>query len=330
MSISQKQYTEIIKGYAGRRRENQLISLKRREDVYDRIPEIRRIDEKIAHISMDKARYMLYHPESDKRAELREEIHKLSMEKVNQLAIHGYPADYLDPIYTCPVCRDTGYEGNRKCSCFFRYAAEILYEQSNLTDILADRTFSRFCIDYYPDTSSDCQPFSPRENICRVLDQCRSYIDRFDDLPGQNLLIRGNVGVGKTFLSCCIANDLLARGKSVIYLTAYQFFSLLEEYTFHRKEVDNDRHSWLLSCDLLIIDDLGTEMNNAFINSKLFLYINERILKRKSTIINTNLSMKQISKVYTERVFSRIIESYQLIHIYGKDIRIKKTVSSLD
>lgn len=330
MSLSQQQYMDILNGYSNRRRSNHLKEQQRREEIYHVIPDIRKIDEQIAFISLQKTRYMLFHPETDKKEELHREIYALSMEKVNLLAMHGYPPDYLDPIYTCRSCQDTGYIGDNRCSCFHQYIADILYNQSNLKDILDHENFSTFCIDFYSKETTEKHPLSPRDNIKEVLNRSYAFIRQFDDPPGQNLLIYGNAGVGKTFLSNCIAGELLKKGKSVIYLTAYQFFHQLEDYTFRREEENADTLSWLLNCDLLIIDDLGTEMNNAFINSRLFLCMNERILKKKSTIINTNLSLKQLSRTYSERISSRIIESYALMHIYGEDIRIKKAVSSLD
>lgn len=316
--------------YSRRRRENRLILQQRRDEIYEEIPEIRRIDEEIAHISLNKTRYMLMHPEEDKREELHREIYALSMEKVNLLAQHGYPADYLDDIYHCPTCRDTGYIGDRRCSCFAAYASDILYDQSNLREVAGNNDFSAFRLDYYSDQKTDKHPLSPRENIRQILTRTEDFIRRFDEKPGQNILICGHAGVGKTFLSTCIAARLLKMGKSVIYLTSYQFFHHLEKSTFRRDAGEGDISGDLLQCDLLIIDDLGTEMNNSFTNSRLFLCINERMLKKKSTIINTNLSLKQINRIYSERVSSRIIESYLIFHIYGDDIRVKKAFSGSD
>lgn len=188
-------------------------------------------------------------------------------------------------------------------------------------------SFSAFRREYYSTQRSGREKLSPRENIENVLSASHSFIESFDSKPGQNLLIYGNAGVGKTFLSNCIAGELLNRGKGVIYLTAYQFFDQLADYTFRRGANNAQTLPAFLHCDLLIIDDLGTELNNSFINSQLFLCINERILNKKSTIISTNLSLEQINRSYTERVFSRIIQSYTLLHIYGEDIRIKKAFS---
>ena len=206
----------------------------------------------------------------------------------------------------------------------------MLYDQSNLRELIRVENFQNFRLDYYSDRPERNGALSPRENMREILGRCRRFIASFDSHPGGNLLISGNTGVGKTYLANCIAGEILKAGKSVIYMSAHQFFSQLADYTFRRGQENADTLSFLLHCDLLIIDDLGTELNNGFINSQLFLCINERILHRKSTIISTNLSLKQLSQTYTERISSRFIESYEYFHIYGEDIRIKKAVSSLD
>lgn len=330
MALSQPQYLDIINEYSRKRLDNRQKEDARRQEIYAQIPVIQDIDQQISHRSISCAKFLLFHPDEDQKEALHEEIYRLSMEKVNQLVLHGYPPDYLDPIYDCPDCKDTGYIGAEKCHCFEHRILEILCNQSNLQDAIKRENFSTFRIEYYPDTPADPKLPSPRENIRHVLEQSRDFIRQFEVTPGANLMIYGSTGVGKTFLTNCIAGELLRAGKSVIYLTAYQFFQQLADYTFRREEGNQETLPQLLRCDLLIIDDLGTELTNAFSNSELFLCINERILHRKSTIISTNLSLKQISSTYSERISSRIIESYSLIHIYGEDIRIKKAVSSLD
>lgn len=332
MGISTRQYQDIMNEYDAIRRRNYMAEQERKERVYALIPEIQRIDEEIAHVSVAKAKEMLLKKISnaDAKESLQRTIYDLSMEKINLLAIHNFPADYLDPIYDCPDCQDTGYIGDKKCRCFQQKIRQILYSQSNLEDSAGRESFSAFRTDYYSSQRTGKEKLSPRENIANVLSVSRSFIRSFDSQPGQNLLIYGNAGVGKTFLSNCIAGELLNNGKGVIYLTAYQFFDQLADYTFRRGAANAQTLPAFLHCDLLIIDDLGTELNNSFINSQLFLCINERILNKKSTIISTNLSLEQINRSYTERVFSRIIQSYTLLHIYGEDIRIKKAFSSLD
>lgn len=330
MALSRTQYQAILDSYSQIRHANQMEHQRRKEEIYDSIPEIRAIDEKIAHISIEAAKYQLFHPKTDGRSSLRLSIYDLSMEKINLLVMHHYPADYLDDIYDCPDCKDTGYIGSEKCHCFQQHILDILYDQSNLRTVIRSENFDTFCLDYYSDRPQQEGALSPRENMGDLLNKCHQFIRTFDTIPGKNILISGNTGVGKTFLAHCIAAELLKAGKSVIYMTAHQFFSQLADYTFRRDKDNEDTLSFLLQCDLLIIDDLGTELNNGFINSQLFLCINERILHKKSTIISTNLSLKQLSRTYTERISSRFIEFYNYFHIYGEDIRIKKAVSSLD
>lgn len=330
MALSPAQYRAIMDAYDQTRRDNQMEGQRRKEEIYDVIPAIRDIDAQIAHISVSAAKRRLFHPEEDNRQSLHDEIYALSMEKVNLLAIHHYPADYLDPIYHCPLCEDTGYVGTEKCRCFHRQILDLLYDQSNLKELVRRENFSTFHLEYYSDVLLPGKDFSPRDNMENILKKCHDFLDSFDRVPGQNLLISGNTGVGKTFLTNCIASVLLQRGISVVYLTAHQFFDRLADYTFRREQDNSDTLTFLLGCELLIIDDLGTELNNGFINSQLFLCLNERILRKKSTIISTNLSLKQLSRTYTERISSRIIESYEHFHIFGEDIRIKKAFSSLD
>ncbi len=332
MPLTKQQYQTIMDRYDRTRTARRLEQDKRVREVCARIPEIRSIDEEIAHISVENAKRSILHsdPDAGEDAAVRARLRELSGQKMHLLTSHDYPADYLDLTYACSDCRDTGYIGSEKCHCFREQIHAILCEQSNLNEAVNRDTFSRFRLDYYSDRPGEGCPCSPRENMQSVLLECRRFIDTFDDKPGASLLISGNTGVGKTFLTNCIAAELLSREKSVIYLTAHQFFEKLADYTFRREEENADTLSVLLYCDLLIIDDLGTELNNGFINSQLFLCINERILHKKSTIINTNLSLKQLNETYSERISSRIIEYYQHFHIYGEDIRIKKAFSSLD
>ena len=154
---------------------------------------------------------------------------------------------------------------------------------------------------------------------------CRNFIDNFEHVQKNNLLFLGNAGVGKTFLSHCIAYELINSGRTVLYLTAFQLFDLLKQHAFQKEGTEPETTmEHILGCDLLIIDDLGTELNNSFTSSQLFLCMNERLLRKKATIISTNLSLRQLSQAYSERVLSRIMEHYQILNIYGEDIRLKK------
>ena len=253
MGISTRQYQDIMNEYDAVRRRNYMAEQERKERVYALIPEIRQIDEQIAHISVEKAKALLLKQVSNAEAKksLQDTIYDLSMEKVNLLAIHDYPADYLDPIYDCPECKDTGYIGDKKCRCFQQKIRHILYSQSNIEDVAGTESFSAFRREYYSTQRNGREKLSPRENIENVLSASHSFIESFDSKPGQNLLIYGNAGVGKTFLSNCIAGELLNRGKGVIYLTAYQFFDQLADYTFRRGANNAQTLPAFLHCDLL-------------------------------------------------------------------------------
>lgn len=329
MSISSRSFLDIMDEYDQRRRDNELLVQSRKDALSSRIPELAAIDAEIAHISVSRAKRLLFSDEDlTEDPQLHETIHALSLKKSRLLMEHGYPADYLDPVYTCQDCQDTGYIGDERCHCLKDRLRRILLERSGLGPDPV--RLSDFRTDYYSTKALSKEEVSPRENIEHILHICRDYIRHFAEIPGRNLLITGSTGVGKTFLSRCIGAELLLKDKEVLYLTAYRFFRILENHSFHRESKD-ERISLddILTCDLLIIDDLGTELTNAFINSQLFLCINERILRKRSTIINTNLSLEKINRTYSERISSRFIESYKVLPIPGEDIRVRKAFSSL-
>jgi DNA replication protein DnaC len=174
---------------------------------------------------------------------------------------------------------------------------------------------------------------SPLSNMQKVVAGCKNFIRHFNK-SHDNLLFTGNTGVGKTFLANCMAKELLDRGYTVIYLTAFRLFDILEKNKFSKDEDSSyeaaNQFDYILDCDLLIIDDLGTELNNAFTNSQLYLILNERLLRQKSTIISTNLSLPNINTIYGERIFSRIASNYSVHRIIGEDIRLHKAVNSIN
>ena len=240
------------------------------------------------------------------------------------LASLGYPDDYFTPVYTCPDCKDTGYIDGRRCHCFKQAIINTVYEQSNISQILERENFSTFSYEYY--SKNNIHPvtgMSSYDTMKRAVYDCKIFIDDFNNKP-KNLFIYGDTGVGKTFLSNCVAYEILKKGNSVIYFTAFQLFDTLSKGVFKKDADAIAAHQNIFDCDLLIIDDLGTELSNSFTTSQLFLCINERILRQKSTIISTNLNMNYMLDIYSERTLSRISSNYTIINLFGDDIRIKK------
>ena len=323
MALTNSQYDQIMHTYEQHRLENEYRRRRRYADISRKIPEIKELDDEISSLSIQQARRLLDGDDSALDL-LKEKIHSLSQKKLALLRKNGYPSDYLDLHYTCPDCRDTGYIGDAKCHCFKKAVIDLLYTQSNLQEILDKENFDTFSLEYYSSNHIDSLTGrSSREAIEIALKCCHEFIDTFGS-DFHNLLLYGDTGVGKTFLSHCIAKELLERSFSVIYFTAAQLFDIFAKNTFRREEETGFDYGHIYGCDLLIIDDLGTEMSNSFTNSQLFICLNERILRRKSTLISTNLSLEDLKNIYSERVFSRISSAYTVLRLTGDDIRIQK------
>ena len=329
MGISNTQYRDIMFQYDQTRMNNQRILDKRYETLFAEIPELEQIQHDIMDLSLTQARRELFQTEPDPKSEAEYSAKReaLLSRKKALLLHHGYPEDYLQSIYTCPDCKDTGYQNNEPCHCLKNAEIKALYESSNLMDILNHENFDTFDDSYYDDTIvNENLSLTARQNIRKVKTVCLDYIKHFDD-SYDNLIFYGSTGVGKTFLTHCIAKELLESAHSVIYFTSFDLFEVLSTATFGKKYAEDEvlqQHSAIFDCDLLIIDDLGTEMTNTFVASQLFLCINERLMNKKSTIISTNLSLESLRDLYSERVFSRISSNFKMRKLIGKDIRLMK------
>jgi DNA replication protein DnaC len=213
--------------------------------------------------------------------------------------------------------------GSEKCTCLRKAEASFLYSQSNLGDILDKENFSAFSFDYYSDSIINASTgLNARQTAQIAFEAANSFVRTFDD-SFQNLFLYGDTGVGKTFLSHCIAGELLQRAHSVLYFSAQELFEKLAGFAFSRDAATGCLDD-ILQCDLLIIDDLGTEFTNAFVASQLFSCISERELNRHPTIISTNLSLKEMQARYSDRVFSRITSTYEICKLTGRDIRLQR------
>ena len=325
MGLTNRQVDTLKQLYDSRRYKAAYLRQTRTDEVYSKLPLIKELDSRIVEGSIKRAQLAIK-GDSSALDGLKEANEELSREKERVLTENGYPADYLAPVYECALCSDTGFVGDAPCECYKRAMSELIYNDSNLSGILSDENFKTFDLSLFSDDPKDTDEIlgkTPRANMEKVVETAENFIANFDN-SFENLLIYGPTGVGKTFLCSCIAKELLDSSHTVGYYTAYKFFSLLEESKFRSQGFDPDPQAtddYLTGCDLLIIDDLGTELTNTFTASALYAVINERSLKRLSTVISTNLSLRDIDVRYTERVFSRLSKDYSFIKLIGKDIR---------
>lgn len=251
---------------------------------------------------------------------LRDENLELQRERAELLTAMGEPIDYLDDKPACPLCGDTGYRKGQVCGCLKKYyAREQLHELSRLLP-LGEATFDSFRFDYYDDAVWPDYGTSPRANMERNFDVCRDYAQQFSKGSG-NLLLSGGTGLGKTFLSACIAREVSDGGYSVVYDTAGRIFSRFEEAKF-RGDAEGDADAKRCQrCDLLIVDDLGTEMTTSFVQSALYQLVNGRLMEGKATIISTNLAPEELGTRYGGAVLSRLEGEYEILPFFGEDIR---------
>lgn len=325
MPLTNAQYDEIMRKYSRIQSRRQRILQEHRDEIQARLPRITEIGHEISDASMKKARELLAGIPSD--WSLEDVIQTLAEERQALLLAHGYPEDYLEPSYDCPLCRDTGYIGGKKCDCFKRAAIELLYAQSQLSDALEAENFDTFDESFYPDQLTDeSTGRTAREMARAAFHTAKSFAAHFNE-RFENLYFYGNTGVGKTFLTHCIARELIESGHSVIYFSAYDLFDELAKKAFHNQGGGPELPDYVDDCDLLIIDDLGAELTNSFVSARLFLLINERLIHKKSTIISTNLEIGAVSEMYSERTFSRIFSNYTICKLIGRDIRIQKKLS---
>ncbi len=324
MALSNSQYNAIMRIYSGRQLQNKREQDERRQEVYKKIPQIRLLEEEIGHQAVYSARRLL-EGDAHAREDLRRHIEDLREQKAVLLRAGGFQPDYMEERCQCLECRDTGYVEGRKCRCFKREEIRLLYAQSNIEEILKRENFSVFSFAYYDDSRIIPQiGITVAGYMRQVYGWCREYAENFAE-KGGNLIFTGSTGVGKTFLANCIAKELLDQYQSVIYLSSNDLFDIFSKNKFHYDDQEEmqDMYRHILDCSLLIIDDLGTEMNNTFVSSQLFYCINERLICKKSTIISTNLSMTTLRDNYSDRVSSRIISNYLIIPLYGDDLRTK-------
>lgn len=316
MALTVSQYNSIMRQYEERQTRNRHLREERLRHIYNTIDGYRAIDESVASVSVAQGKKMLA-GDSAALGQLRDKLHALSEDRIRLLVENGYPENFLQPVFDCPDCKDTGYVQGQKCHCFRQAEIALLYEQSNLKQVLEKENFNTLSYAFFEgDTLASYR---------KAVEKCKNFAGNFKT-SYQNLFFYGTVGTGKTFLTNCIAKECIEQGCSVIYFSAANLFDLLSRnaYNFKNQEEMSSLCSNLYSCDLLVIDDLGTETASAFTLSHFFTCLNERLLRKKSIIISTNLSLEDCRNRYQDRIFSRITSSFEFCKLTGPDIRISK------
>ena len=310
---------------------------KRKLHAFSMLPELEKIDSMIAFAGIEINKLILkgQKPSDQAVKELDEKIRQLKEKKYHLLDSAGLPQNYLDIRYRCSMCKDTGfidyaYKPAERCSCYKQLYISLLYESSNLK-LAKFENFSNFDDTFYPDIIDEKKygiKKSPRSHIMGIKEKCIKFIENFESPEEKNLYFCGPTGVGKTFMANCIANELIERCHTVLYLSAPQLFDLIAAHKvniFKFEDYDEAPYKNLFDVELLIIDDLGTESQSASRYSELLNILNTRQVNNFTrpckTIVSTNISPENLFKDYTERVESRIIGTFALYKFAGEDIR---------
>ena len=308
-------------------KENQKKALEgRKEEVRRKIPQVEAIEREIGKLCIKVSINALQDipNREDHLKSLKESITTLRMKKTELLVSNGFPVDYLELHHSCNKCKDTGYIGIEKCSCYKQKLNKLYYKNSDLFTVSDKNNFSNFSMDFYSTKNEGPEKYSPRENMKKIVNGCLNFMSNFDNTE-ENILFYGSSGTGKTFLSHCMAKDLVDSGHFVVYKTAEELIKNLRDVRFNNNSILEDH---LINCDLLIIDDLGTEMSSEFSKAELFNLLNTKLLRNKKMLISTNYSLDELLSLYSERITSRLFGNFTLYKFYGKDIRLQKKLSN--
>ncbi len=291
-----------------RQQENKQITREKKEKVYIEIPKLQEINQKIG------ALLKLGVASGESVAELKKSLSNLVLEREKLLAAHGYPANYLEDYYECPICRDEGFVGSEPCECYQKMLRTEAYRLSNLADRIDTENFDKFAPTMH----------SEKKSMECIIEKAKRYCKE-DPAIRKNLLFTGPTGTGKTFLSSCIAKEFLDHGYFVLYQTATRVLNVIDDAKFRREQPEHEEYlSMITDCDLLIIDDLGTEYSFGYPQSQLFDILETRMISGKRTVISTNLDFNELNQKYSPRFVSRVLGNYETFVFRGNDLRYAK------
>lgn len=317
MSYSRENVIKVKEKFALKRAEAEAAAVERRRELDEKFPDVAAIDAELAGTGERIFQAIQGGKDGlgERIAVLRAENEALRRKRGVLLLAHGYPADYSDLKYGCPLCSDTGYIGVRMCACMRKELTLLGYESSGLGHLMETQTFDTFSLRYYAPPHLERMRYN--------LQELKAFADTFGDVSPKSWLLFGATGLGKTHLSTAVAKTVLDRGYDVVYETSQNFFSDFEAERFHSSQ-DHASTNRYFACDLLILDDLGTEMTNQFTVSCLYNILNTRINQKKATIISTNLSQEELRRKYADRITSRLFGEFRPLAFTGTDVRAQK------
>jgi len=324
MSYNRNNYLRIKREYDGKNLRAKEAAERRMNELHEKVLDVRMIDVLMSQTAYKVMETTLSTPDKAEREakleEIRREMRALEADRARLLVQNGYPADYSDVKYECPICSDIGCTTDGKmCVCMKKKLIMAGFESSGISELMKTQSFETFDLRYYDDAS--------RPTVQHALESVKQYADSFGDGTG-NLLLIGPTGLGKTHLSTSAAAVVISKGYDVVYESAQNIFDDFEADRFSRSRYSasdaEDPTERYFECDLLIIDDLGTEMTNQFTISALYNLLNTRIIKHAPMIINTNLTRDELRRRYADRITSRLFGEFVPLLFSGRDVRALK------
>lgn len=319
MGFNRENYKRIREEYDGKYLRARELAELRRAEVYASVPEVEKIDKELNLLGLEIMEAAM-RGTPDALEKVKAKNLALNKKRAKLLTSSGYPADYTEVRYECNICGDTGAVDNNMCVCMKRKLVEAGIESSGMSDLISRQSFANFSLDYYKQNADNYRRMSA------VLSLLKKYADEFNTEGSGNIAMFGGTGLGKTHLSSALARVVIERGFDVYYISALGMFSDFEYNRFGSATTsggDGDIGRYF-DCDLLIIDDLGTEVTNQFTTSCLYNIINTRLNKKKQTVLSTNLSQDEFRKRYWDRITSRVFGEYLILPFAGTDIRSQK------
>lgn len=327
MGYSRDIYDDAMAEIGKRRALAEAQATARRQTLIAKRPRLREIEQEMAQSSAQVVRAVLEGGQIHDAVEsIKNHNLALQAEMAAILSEEGYPHPTMEPLYTCPLCQDTGYVNGRICSCLAQLLREKSCQRLSRLGSMQLTSFEDVRLDYYPSTPDTPNGLSPRKRMEQVLRYCREYAEKFSP-RSPSLLLRGPTGVGKTHFSLAIAKTAAEKGYSVVYGPAQVLLHQLEKEHFGR--ADGNSEDQLTGCDLLILDDVGTEFASPFYASCLYNLINTRMLESRPTLISTNLNQTQLQERYGDQIVSRITGTFIPLVFTGRDIRQIKRSEAL-